>query len=252
MKNTNNKYSFRFSKLNLNKYVYKNLRFSSNVDANTIEKCELIVGGSPIDTIYGITFETLRYLYKISDNSMLPFSFCKYNEYITQCIPEIDIHIYLGKNTDNFNLSVDIYEICNPEYNPTKFRCSDIITQLQLNKGKILARELSLNFKHMVNYIIINVPNGKLKDFKLLFNGVKSNITITHMFKYDDNYIIPLTKSLDWEYITTYGINFSRLDTVTLSTDIVGIADKVRVFAINYNEIIMGYYGYNLQCHYRL
>lgn len=208
------------------------------------------MGGSPIDTIYRITFETLRYLYKISDSSILPFSFCKDNKYITQCIPEIDIDIYLDKNIDNFNLSVDIYEICNPEYNPTKFRCSDIITQLQLNKGKMLARGLSLDFKHMVNYIIINIPNGKLKDFKLLFDGVESNITITCMFKFGNNYIIPLTKSLDWEYITTYGINFSRLDTVTLCMDIDGISDKVSVFAINYNEIIMGYHGYNLQYYY--
>lgn len=242
-----NKYSFRFPKLHLNKYVYKNLRFSSILDSNAIEKCELIVGGSMIDTIYGITFKTLRYLYKICDNTVLPFSFCKDIEYIPQCIPEIDININLCKNIDNVNLLVDIYEICNSEYNPTKFVCTDIITQHQLNKGKMSPKGLSVNFKYMVNYIIIHIPNGKLIDFKLLFNGTNSNITATHMFKYDGMYIIPFTKSLDQEYFTTYGINFSRLDSVTLTMDIDGINNQVSVFAINYNEIRMGCYGYNLQ-----
>lgn len=235
------KRSYRFTSMANSKYVYKNLRFSST-DQSMIKNCELRIGDQLIDNVYGKTFPILRHLYKISDNTVIPFSFCRDNEYIMHTVfHKIDINIDFNFEYKNdLHLFVDIYEICDPDYNPD-FIYSDIMTYQQLIGKKNLARDekILINFDHIINYIIIDTLGEKLIDFKLLFNGIDTNIVISDIFRYDDMYIIPLNKSLNVEYFDKYGINFSRIDFAELILDIDGKNNEnnVNIFAISYNEI---------------
>lgn len=164
-----------------------------------------------------------------------------------------------SKRANNFHLLIDIYEITDNKFDSKKFIDSSVITQEQydgryvlLLDKEILFHTYKLDFKYVVNYIVIYITSGKITEFKLLFDGIDSNITISDMFMCDNKYIIPFTKSLNKENIDLYGINFSEIKNATL---ILYIDDKplftdeyVYISAINYNAIIVKPNDFYISC----
>lgn len=221
--------TYIFPKINLKKFVYKNLKLEDK-----IEFCQLEQNGIPIDKIDGVIFPTLRLLYGITNNKIVPFSFCKENEFLLPSIWNTKLIVYV--NNKNINISVDIYEIIDDCE-----RLSDmIITQVQSTGKQTTHRCNRLCFVHLINYIIVYLSKGTLRRFLLQFNGCDIPISIADVTYYNGQYIIPLAK-----YLTNnaeYGINFSTIGSIFINffydteydfTD----NDYLCVYGVNYNGI---------------
>lgn len=237
--------NFVFPKSHLNKYVYKNLRLTCDTHNIYIEDCEIDWRGYCVDKINLEMFQTLRHLYKIVDDTILPFSFCRDGEYFMPSSAEIQARIMFKpghKDLSNFKLLVDIYEITDTNFDSANFICNNVATRQIFTGGE--NRDIGqlckykLNFSNVINYIIIHLSNDTLKNFNLRFNGINTSFDMSNIIKYDNKYIIPFTKSLDITHYDDYGINFSKIDNPYLTLDIDGEVDSiVNIFAISYGDI---------------
>ncbi len=236
---------FIFPQLKSNKFVYKNLRLNDTKWNNYIEYCTLESSGSELDKIYGRVCKTLRYLYDITDDTILPFSFCRTDEYF----PKSDIVTYIlfEKNIpdDDFSLEVDIYEIMDPDFDPDTFVYNNAVTQIQFTGEESLCNcncaKFRLDFNHVVCYLILSITNNTPKYINLRLGGTDTHIALADAIVYDDHYIIPLTVSLDKEFINTFDIGFGRIDHAQLDINLencsTNLDDVVYIYALNYNGI---------------
>jgi hypothetical protein len=228
---------FVFPILPSNKFVYKNLRITSNKFNAIIEICELKCNGSSIDSCYGRAFNALRYIYNITDDTLFPFDFCRDDKYLpnnsTYCAYTRFTPKEFNMNVDDFGLSVDVYEIDNADFNSDAFAYDGIISVCDFTGAEYALKscnscKIKLNYNHVINYIMVSIPNTKINRIILQMEGiVVCNIPITDMFCYDNHYIIPFTPELNLTNIATYGINFSSIDTTTIMIDYEVYADDV-------------------------
>lgn len=230
-----------FPKSNLAKYVYKNLRTVTNLD--TVRSYELQQSGCTLDKIYVQAFPSVQFIYGIHNESILPFSFCKNNEYLIANDTDIHIHCFSKWNIavidEEITLLVDIYEIINGDEVE-----NSIITQTQFTgEEPILNYKLpgmyKLHFSCVINYIIIDISKGQPISFHLTLSEMYPNFSMSDAIFYNNQYIIPFTKSLN---NINYGINFSTISnlmlTITFDRNInYGRDDGVGVYAIGYNGI---------------
>lgn len=233
---------FILPKLESDKLVYRFVRFTSVAHNDLIHSCGLEYMGSLIDFAYKEIFTALRNIYGIKDNTMLPFAFCRDNKYF---IPgrKKDINIYIGPMPDiidNFTLSVDIYEMIEP----LKYDIPNIIVQQQFTGFENLAMcgKYKLNFNHIVNYIIIDAPKCTIERFILHIDNFDTDIDMKDIIYYNNQYIIPFTKSLDLDNFDTFGVNFSGRNVMLMlwlkSDDenvFIDPGSRVGIFAVNYN-----------------
>lgn len=251
-----NENTYLFPKINLEprlatgdseKFVYKNLKSDTQIE----DSCQLIQNGKIIDMIDGEIFSTLRLLYGISDNNILPFSFCKENNFLLPSIWNTKLIINANKNINSeevhtesecnkstFNISVDIYEIvedCD--------KISDmVITQIQSLGAESISKmnqrigRYRLCFQHIMSHIIIHLPKGTINKFLIQINGMDLPITISNMKYHNDQYVITLTNNI------THGINFSNINHASINiwfgTDYEFIDnDYMCIYGISYNGI---------------
>lgn len=218
---------------NSSNYVYKNLRFVSKSGVNLskfIKYCFLEIGGRRIDQIYEQTFNTLRHIYNINDKNIIPFYFnadrnclpiVKYHDYtihfeaVTEEIPDFDPR--------DFKISVDIYEAENLHKNfndytiDNRLEYSNMVTQYsgtEIIKNK--HNKIQFDFMTRVSHIIVNSLDDKIEKLRLYLNGIEIEIELDKIEKIDDNYIIPLTKSLSIADLHRYCIDFSTIDVMQL------------------------------------
>lgn len=247
-----------FPKSNLNKYVYKNLRTVTNLD--TIRSYELQQSGCTLDRIYVQTFSSMRFIYGIHNESILPFSFCKNNEYLLENNADIHIQCFSKWNIivvdEKISLLVDIYEIIDDD---KISYCVDgilkkieskntvpysVITQTQFTGEDfiyyyVLPCAYKLNFYCVINYIIINIPKGQPINFHLTLGEMYPNFSMIDAIIYNNQYIIPFTKYLN---NFNYGINFSQINhqmlTIKFDKNInYDRNDCISVYAIGYNGV---------------
>jgi hypothetical protein len=62
-----------------------------------------------------------------------------------------------------------------------------------------------------------NIKNWDKDGEKDGYDVDKLNITLNHAYKYDNHYVFPLTKSLKYNDLMKYGINFSRADDIIMN-----------------------------------
>jgi len=111
-------------KLELSKFVYKNLRFMDTKWNDLVNSCEINYCGSRVDMIYDRVFKSSETNYGITDESVLPFSFCIDPEYLREDL-EVNINIVIVFNCGlfdlifqkEFHMLVDIYEIIESKDN---------------------------------------------------------------------------------------------------------------------------------------
>lgn len=238
---------FEFPKLDANKFVYKNLKLNSNQYDNIINKCILECNGSYLDTIYGRTFKTLRYLYNIEDSTILPFSFNIGDDFLSNNISTNINMQFSNGDLSGFELSVDIFEIDDDNFNEYTFTYNNIITQCQYNGMEVVSKgsnvaKYKVQYNHVMNYILVSIPNTNINHIILQLDGYNVvDISTENILCYDNHYIIPLTKSLHHDYINTYGINFSRCDNSVLCLKYDVITDEsntpLYIYGISSNAI---------------
>lgn len=134
----NFKCNFVFPKSHLRKYVYKNLRLVCGIHNLYIKDCEIDWRGCCVDKINLEMFETLRYLYNITDSTILPFSFCRDGKFFMASSAEIQARIMFKsghKDLNNFKLLVDIYEITDTDFDSENFIYNSVVTR-QFFTGK--------------------------------------------------------------------------------------------------------------------
>lgn len=217
---------FPFPTLTSNKFVYKNLRIASNKFNHIIERCQLTCNGSIIDSCYGRTFNVLRHIYSITDDTLFPFDFCRDGNYFpNNSTMSAYIRFIPGDfnmSTDDFNLSVDVYEIDNEDFNSDSFVYNGIISTCEFTGEEHALKscnscKIKLNFNNIMNYIIVSIPNSTINRILLQTDGyTMCEIPITDMACYDNHYIIPFTPELNLEHIYTHGVNFSSIHTAMI------------------------------------
>lgn len=220
--------TYLFPKINVEKFVYKNLKLDGE-----IESCQLEQNGKIIDNVDGVIFPTLRLLYGITDVNIIPLSFCKENEFLLPTIWNTKLIVHTN---NNINLSVDIYEIIDDCERLTDM----IITQIQSNAKQIAYRYYRLCFLHLVKFIIIYLPKGLISRFRLQFNGHDTHITILDTIYHNNQYIIPLAKYLTNDGV--HGINFSSADSVYINLwcdagEKLTNDDYLCIYGVSYNGI---------------
>jgi hypothetical protein len=221
--------TYVFPKINLEKFVYKNLKLDGE-----IEFCQLEQNGTIIDKIDGVIFPTLRLLYGILDEKIVPFSFCKDAEFLLPSIWNTKLVICTGET--HINPSIDIYEIIDD----CEGLSDMIITQVQSTGKQNISRHHRLCFLHLTNYIIVHVSKWTLSRFLLQFNGQDVPIVMDDVTYYNGQYIIPLTKHLANDAV--HGINFSNINGIHINfwpNDGYDFSDDdyLCVYGISYNGI---------------
>lgn len=241
------KYIFTFPEPQLDNYVYKNLRLESLLHNNIISNCELRSSGGRIDKIDNFMFSPLRFIYEISDETILPFSFCKNNEYMVSknnLNPKVIITLKPGIviekfNSLMFNLLVDTYQINDINYDSSYHE--EIITQAQYYGEQYISasvyndyKQYHLQFSKILNCIVIYSENNILQiDSRLILDY--GYVKTKNMIHYDNKYIVPLIKCFDTDEID--GINLTRGKRIALKIRNGPQSDIIHVFAINYNVL---------------
>ena len=132
----NNRDNIIVYELPIGQFVFKNLRFIRSCDnfhSSLLNRCHLIIGGSPIDNIDFNFFDVLHHLYNIDDISIIPFYFCQKNKFLPSLkYHEIQIVFVMSSdfnkyNIDSFILEIDAHEI--ELFNNETFNIDFIITQ---------------------------------------------------------------------------------------------------------------------------
>lgn len=241
----NRRCNFSFPELVTNKLVYKNLKLNRNFD-DVIHKCEISCNGSIIDHVWGRTFNTLRYLYNIEDATLIPFYFNMNNEHLpNNTLTQVNMQFLTG-NLDDFELSVDIFEIDDENFDENNYIYDNIIVQCQYTGPEVAcngssAGKYKLNFNHVMDYILLSIPDTNVTRVILQLDGYNAiDLSTENLICYDNHYIIPLTKSLNQDNINTYGINFSRCDNTILCIwydAITNASSNVYIYGISHNAI---------------
>lgn len=187
-----------------------------------VKSCSLHIGGRIIDTIYN-EFDVWRHIYNIDDKSIVPFHFCKKEEFLSILEKdEIRIEVELYEHI-NFELTIDLYEWENSkiEYQKNgKYLYSDaheyhmmlIETDNVEKKIDTLNFEEKIFFNHVVTHIILKFPQYEIENVIFDLDGELLKVPNEYLEKYNDCYIIPLTESMDPDILKYYGINFGTIN----------------------------------------
>ena len=217
----NRQVAFVLPKLTDNcKMAFKNLRVNDIMTwESRFYSCELDCSGQRIDIIYSQIIETLRYVYDIDNPSVLPFSFCKPNDYLlSDLFSEMKIIFKLNDydNTNNdieFNLKIDVYDVCDnktEEFQKLQSYKEKEIFQLQFNgeeSAECKYSKYKLNFNHPITHLIFSTDNSKIEELQLVLDGQASAINLNNAHKFDKDYIVPLSNPN-----LSSGLNFSNIN----------------------------------------
>lgn len=222
---------------NINNLVIKNIRYKHQ---HMIRSVNLSIGGwyleDKISDVDSELLDLLRYLLKIEDPSILPFSCVSGNNYLIAKEHE-EIRIYIEFN-DKFmecdmvdQISYDIYEVEDivPYQNNRTMYSS--YYDLGVNKLECISQcfqytgaeaifnndklRIKCSFNHIINYVFFTFNvNVNLKSVSILFVDDKKNKyeLVPLLYEIGNYYVINLVKTLDIENIMEYGINFSCID----------------------------------------
>lgn len=206
---------------------YSNIRLSTDKYNDIIKSCELEVGESKFESIDSRSFKVLRHMYNLPNmQRSLPFHFCSSgNKFPIVESQKTVIKINLNKDLKgdfppDFTIKADVYELSEkPEkfnvYNGTEV-VSHVITQSDFNGVyKITDQQFKLPiYSRVMTHLMVAVPDNEIEELKLEFTNEKGtkkkilDIPVNQLGKYEDTYIIPLTKNLSFDSIKKYGINF--------------------------------------------
>lgn len=233
------KFYVRLPATNPNKSVYKNLRCVSkqkSVD-DVFNSYELIIGGSRIDKLNG-EYDVWRNIYGIDDKSVVPFHFCNKEEYLT-ILKYYEIAIAIEVNEAiNFDIMIDVYEWQN-NINQNSQEYS--IMKVQYDYGNIVNNILKhkLNFSNICTHIVIKSIGNEIEDVSFNFNDDKIlNVPNNYITKYNNCYIIPLTKSLDLDISRKYCINFSCINVeINIKFKEPIVDNKTHIYALTHQNV---------------
>jgi hypothetical protein len=231
--------------LESNKFVYKNVRFTSGNHDTSVDRCTLECNGSYIDQLYGFMFQTLRHIYNINDNTFIPFYLSMENEYLPKndnC--RVDIR-FNEINDMDFSLSVDIYEIINEDFDSNTFTYDKIVPLCQYTGEEDMNHKnintFKINFNHVINHIIIHTPNGTPQNINLLFDDETISFPVDKIESYNNHYIIKFTPNLEEENINIYGINYSKIDKAKIEIEMEEYenCEHCHIYGVYWNAITM-------------
>lgn len=229
-------------------FVYKNLRFSDGKNNDDfLHKC-VIAHGNKIEQIMESQFQILRYIYGITNPNILPFSFCKQNEYLESDSSDVYISIIVKNQYGNikhayFSLDMDIYKINDFHHNPfyTNIQIREITpidTKVQItNNGNLLVNyDLcdSIYDHYAVSHIILSFTENTIIDVNLLFNGINSGIKVNDLVYCDNKYIILLSNS------DVHGIYFFSKQKTNITLSVTGKRNKdnrINAYLMYYNIV---------------
>jgi hypothetical protein len=208
----------------------KNFRFNRNIFSN-IKTIELQVGGSRIDYINSdrdietdkfTIFSTLRHLYEIKDEAIVPFYLTsKLLLPITKYSKIKLIISFFNACDSDVQLLYDLCEIaesplempiCQTQHGGRKLIISRTLTCPSKNSYSSC---IKLQFNHQIYYLILKIHDVDIKNIrgvKLLFDKEVNLVIKKNNLQFHNNFIIiPFTPSLSTNNIIKYGINFSRM-----------------------------------------
>lgn len=238
----NKKLRITLPKINPNKSTYKNLRCVSKLKSmdDVIKMYELNVGGSTVDKLYG-EYDVWRHIYNMSDKSVVPFHFCNKDEFLP-ILSDHDITIFIEVNENiNFDLMVDLYEWDSEKY---KIAREYSIMTTQYNEcyvNGVILKEI-LTFNHVCTHIVLKFIGNEIEDISFNFDDEILHVPNICIEKYNDCYIIPLTKSMDADTLKKFGINFGSMKKSIINIkfkDPVNdpVNDIGTIFALNHQNI---------------
>ena len=202
------------------RFVYKNLRFSSNKFNKVIESCELSTNGERVDKIYNNLFLNLREFYNITDDCVIPFHFCKDflpgSESTNYCVTMVALTQDKFKDEDlvdfkDLKVLVDVYSYNSEkeldlEYMTTHIEfCGANITDKQTDT-------FDLMFKQVSNQLIVYCEDTKVEELSLFLYGINSGISLADLDNYDshdnndNHYIIKFSDNSNFT-----GLNFGNI-----------------------------------------
>jgi hypothetical protein len=208
------------SQLNIdNTYnIYKNLKCTN---INCIESIKLTIGGCRVDKIYTNIIDVLQHLYQIDDKTIIPFDFCKNNNFIKQpSYQEVGIIVEMknGYSVNDFNMTIDIHELNNldKEFYINNNNHLSIISVTDNKNFQTFEKyaQITLPFHLPTSYLILDCNKIKIKLLNIYFNDIDSGITLEDTYMYNEKYILPFTPSLN--KINKYSINMARISETIL------------------------------------
>jgi hypothetical protein len=234
-----------------NDCFFKNLRFESPDMIDFVDSVEFFIGTELIEKIYSDQFEVVRHINNITDQSIIPFYFCKDPSklaFINHLELKVKITLKEIKKKKDSNkkikikdmtLLADVYKV-SPEYvnnintnTNTSLTVSPSICMITTTTGNTLSqsfgqfdKEFNIplqNITHTVaTHLFISLSNNnELESLTLNFSTKKEieferkcslNIDLTNIAKVGNYYIIPFTKSMMLEDLKQYGINLSSYE----------------------------------------
>lgn len=198
------------------RFVYKNLRFSSNKFNKVIESCELSTNDEKIDKIYNNLFLNLRKFYNITDDCVIPFHFCKDflpgSESTNYCVTMEALTQDKIKEEDlvdfrDLKVLVDVYS-----YNWEKDKELDLeymMTCIEFcgaYKTDKKTDTFDLMFKQVSNQLIVYCEDTKVEELSLFLYGINSGISLADLDNYDNHYIIKFSDTVNFT-----GLNFGNV-----------------------------------------
>ena len=197
------------------KTFFKNLRISYHLQ-KFIKRINLIIGGCTIDQIYGNSFKSLRSIYNIEDNNIVPiFLFLKNRCVPYTCYHDIIIEIEFKKNEDNHNplpyleLSVEQWEWNQNKSNleQQSFFCQNLGPNIINN----IEMKINLYFNHNVTHILV-YSDCKIDSMSLWINEwYNLDIIMSKVKIIDKHYIISFVEDISAEELRFVAFNFSRI-----------------------------------------
>lgn len=205
---------------------YSNIRLSSEKYSDLIKSCQLVVGDNVFETLDVRSSKVLNHIYKLPSPRTLPFHFCSAGNKIPVVghnLTQIKFFFNEKLSEDiikDFKIKADVYELVDKPENFNVYLggtiASHIITQSDFHGiYKITNQEFKLPiYSRVISHIMISVPDNEIEELRLECSTEKSknkkilNIQVNQLEKFDDTYVIPLTKSLNLSDLKKYGINF--------------------------------------------
>lgn len=249
--------------------IYKNFRFLNIECIEMIDHIMLEVGGITTQKIHNRQFKVLRHLYNIKDNLAIPLFLNKPLQPKT-CYNDIIIFIKLKigvqeENLKDIGFSVNSYILDTDFHNQQVFNSNEKRTlnlmyqTTRWETGIVLNKKFEIKLSNIsrfiITHILLCVPNNKVKELNINFGkfSIPKNASrgpIISRFRrigrtlyvdpqkieqYDNFYIIPLTKSFDYDTIVDYGVNSMGDNVLHVELEHLPKGQPYYAFGINVN-----------------
>lgn len=188
--------------------VYKNLRFSSDGFNKVISRCELEVNDLRLDMLPNYTFGTLRRIYGIYDDSVIPFHFCTpYNSLpssehtrysvIMEAFTEDQIDPSDKMDFNDLYILVDVhtYEFDEP-INDLEYKMLSVRADAFGFTSDRYDEQFHQFFKGDYSHIIVYSPDRKMDYFVIVPERGNPNACICDAVNLDNHHIIRLDESI--------------------------------------------------------